>query len=208
MTDDPDEAQESGEPNGLWHRRSDPNMSRAVLTERFTLRPMEVIEVARFDRRVANDLEVRYMVTGSTKKRRKPFTYLQRPNGRSRFVHAILPRESDTPIGVHTIALRPWRCAYLGVILTDRAWWGKDVVIEVRRAVMRHFEEHAGVEQFLGQVRARNFASVSNYMRLGFERTAVRYQTGWDAARNEPIDMFEFSLRKPAFAKVLHGEAT
>ena len=208
MRDEAEEARDADEPGAQWHRRGDPNLSRAVLTERFTLRPMEVLEAARFDRRIANDVEVRYMVTGSTKKRRKPFTYLQRPNGRSRFVHAILARDRDTPIGIHTIALRPWRNAYLGVILTDRAWWGKDVVIEVRRAVMRHFERHAGVEQFIGQVRARNFASVSNYMRLGFERTAVRYQTGWDPARDEPIDMFEFSLRKPAFAKVLHGEAT
>lgn len=193
-----------------WHRRHVPELNETINTDRFVLRPLGLRQAWSLDRRIGADVELTYLIDGAVAKPklRKPFRHLLRPNGRSRFVFAISAPtnagdRADQIIGAHTVALRPFRNAHLGVIIMDRNWWGNDVVTEVRQALMRHFVTHAGVSQFLGTVRVRNAASVANYIRLGFEQTGIRYQAGWDDTRQEPIDWFDFSLRGAALDALL-----
>lgn len=117
-----------------------------------------------------------------------------RPNNRTKFAHAIVPHGQTTPIGVHTVAMRPYRSCLLAVGIHDRAWWGKDVVQEVRARVIDHLFEHTDVERFYGQVMARNFPSVFNYRKLGFSHVGTLHRCRLDKATGDVQDMLIFEM--------------
>ena len=129
--------------------------------------------------------------------RRSPWKWYRemvRPNNRTRFVHAIVPRGETRPIGVHTITMRPYRSCLLAVGIYDRDWWGKGVVQEARARVIDHVFEHSGVERLYAQVVARNFPSIFNYRKLGFAHVGTLHRCRLDKATGEVQDMLIFEM--------------
>ncbi len=91
-----------------------------------------------------------------------------RPNGRTRFAHAIVVKSSGEVIGLHIVVCQRNGSAYCHVAVHDRAWWGKGVVVETRARLLSHCFAH-GVERFVATIDARNAPSIFNYRQLGFK---------------------------------------
>ena len=70
-------------------------------------------------------------------------------------------------LGYHTATLNEG-AAFVGVVVGDRAWWGRGIVVETRAALIRFLFEEAGTARIWGTPFGRNFASIYNYQRLGF----------------------------------------
>ena len=119
---------------------------------------------------------------------------IRRPNHRRRFHHAIVDRASGRTIGYHYINLLAYRRATLEVVIFDRQFWGKGVVIEVRKPLLLALYDQAGVRCFTSNVHSRNFASILNYKKLGFEHAGTIFSGGFDELRKEPADTLLMTL--------------
>jgi RimJ/RimL family protein N-acetyltransferase len=176
-----------------------------IATERFDLVALGRWEAARQYFIVEQDPEV----LGLFALRKQPRSFLKvlmNVKGTKfpkRVHHKIIARSTGKPIGLHTIQNLKHNSATMAVVIYDKAWWGKDAAIEVRKAIIIAYKEANGVTQFCSDVHSRNFASILNYKKLGFENTGVRYSSAYDELRNEPADYFSFSLRGEQLAEKL-----
>ena len=78
--------------------------------------------------------------------------------------------------------------------IRDSAWWGQDVVVEVRARLMNHFFRNGGVERFFGAATARNVASVYTYQRLGYAHVGTLHRTRQDPVTGEVADLLHFEM--------------
>lgn len=117
-----------------------------------------------------------------------------RPNGRTRFAHAIVAKASGDVIGLHMVVRQSATSAHCHVGLHDRNWWGKGVVVEVRVRLLSHFFAH-GTERFGATIDARNAPSIFNYRQLGFRVTGSATTFDPDPLTGESRPAVEFELR-------------
>lgn len=171
-------------------------LQRPLRTERFTLTPLSRPRAFLMTFPWTKDLDLMRSYTGSGVRRShwKWYREMTRPNGRTKFVYSIVPHGETRPIGMHVMNIKPYRTAYLAVVIKDREWWGKGVVEEVRRALIDHFLEHAPVDRFSSQVNARNFPSIFNYRRLGFDHVGTLHRAQGDPSTGAVSDMLVFEL--------------
>ena len=184
-------------------------MRQRLETERFVLRPLGRIAAFRIGRSNWNhDPEIMRNVIHSSKPL-NPWRWLRKMvwvNGKTKFSHAIMPKDGGPPIGIHGMTLQKYRSATLVVAVHDRQWWGRKVVAEVRRAVIDHAFEKKVIDRLCCTVQARNAASVFNYKKLGFKHVGTLHQAQRDPVSGELFDMLVFELlradwdkqRKPA----------
>ncbi|WP_136659958.1 GNAT family protein [Nitratireductor sp. XY-223] len=193
-----------------WHRRKIAALGETIVTERFLLRPATRWRALNLYRRMNDDPEILLQLSHSERKSGwwRLIRKYKLPNGRSRFMHEIVPSGSTACIGYHEIFLIPYLSATLGVVILDRDWWGKGVPVEVRSAIMSHFVRHAGVERFTGSVEARNFASVLNYKKLGFNHSGTQHRCNFNTKSQAPVDYLQFELLKEDFPPYLLGAET
>jgi RimJ/RimL family protein N-acetyltransferase len=190
-----------------WHRRRIPKLMETITTERFSLKPVGRFRSVLLHMRMNDDPEILAQITH----RAKGLSFLQwcrradATNGRSRFTHEIITRDEGKTIGFHTLRLRPYKSAAIAVFILDRDWWGKNVPLEARQAILAHFVCHAGVERIAGLVEARNFASIANYRKLGFKHVGTQHRMAYDEMRQAPVDYLEFELLKEDFPPYLSG---
>jgi len=183
------------------HRRRNPELSRAIETERLLLKPIGKIRALRYELAINNDTELRAQLTHRIKRKTWLQCYRkgQMPNGRSRFTHEIVVKENGRAVGIHKIQLMHYRSAVLAVVILDRNWWGKAVPLEARKAILSYFARHAGVERFTGYVEARNFASILNYQKLGFKHSGTMHRANFDETGDRLVDYLYFELLKDDF---------
>jgi RimJ/RimL family protein N-acetyltransferase len=100
------------------------------------------------------------------------------------FCLGIYDKTDDRLLGYHTVALQD-SVAFVGVVVGERAWWGRGVVVETRAELVRFLFETMGVARVWGTPFARNFASIYNYQRLGFayEGALRRHRSAPDGGR-------------------------
>ena len=167
-----------------------------IESERFRLVPLGRWQAFRLTYGWTKDSAFMSSYCGSGERRSawKWYREMIRPNNRTKFVHAIVPRGQREPIGVHIVAMRPYRSCLLAVGLHDRDWWGRSVVQEVRTRVIDHIFEHSDVERLYGQVMARNFSSIFNYRQLGFAHVGTLHRLRLDKATGEVQDMLIFEM--------------
>lgn len=163
-------------------------------TERFRLRRLGRVEAFRLTATWRRDPELMEGLTLSPRPRSLLYWWFRGPRSdrRTRFAHAIVPKAGGEPIGVHFVVCRPGKAAYFHIGLADRAWWGRNVVTEVRARLIGHFFAH-GVERFAATIDAGNAASIFNYRRLGFRVTG-------------PSTVGSRKLRRPAVKLELRRE--
>jgi ribosomal-protein-alanine N-acetyltransferase len=95
-------------------------------------------------------------------------------DNRSRFFVAICLAGDGTQIGFFTIDCNlQHRVAETSVVIGDRAWWGKNVVIETRSALLDFLFGSVGMHEVLGRPHGRNFSSIYNYQAMGFQCEGV-----------------------------------
>lgn len=171
-------------------------LRKPVDSERFHLVPLGRRDAFRLTYRWTRDSAFMSSYCGSGEPRSplKWYREMIRPNRHTKFVHAIIPHGQAEPIGVHTIALRPYRSCFLAVGIHDRGWWGKGVVQEARRRIIDHVFAHSEVERLSGQVVARNFSSIFNYQTLGFSHVGTLHRVRLDKATGEVQDMLIFEM--------------
>jgi RimJ/RimL family protein N-acetyltransferase len=174
-------------------------MLQALETERFVLRPLGRVEAFRIGRTNWNhDPEIMRNLIHSAKPI-NPWRWLRKMvwvNGKSKFSHAIVPKEGGDPIGIHGMTLQKYRSAALVIAVHDRSFWGKKVVAEVRKAVIDHAFEHEVVDRLCCTVTARNVASVFNYKKLGFKHVGTLHQANYDPVSCQLFDTLIFELLK------------
>jgi [ribosomal protein S5]-alanine N-acetyltransferase len=90
-------------------------------------------------------------------------------NNRDKFIFGIEERKSGATIGYETAQISPAKVAILGVVIGDHAWWGREVVVESRSAVLDFLFGELGCARAWGIAFARNFPSIANYLTLGFQ---------------------------------------
>ena len=179
-------------------------MLQRLETERFVLRPLGRIEAFRIGRSNWNhDPEIMRNVIYSSKPL-NPWRWLRKMvwvNRKTKFSHAIMPRDGGTPIGIHGMTLQKYRSATLVVAVHDRQWWGRKVVAEVRRAVIDHAFEKKVIDRLCCTVQARNAASVFNYKKLGFKHVGTLHRAQYDPVSGELFDMLVFELLRADWEK-------
>jgi len=180
------------------HFRQNREPARELETERFVLRPVGTFEAMRDPggwRRHPEILKSAYLTNHPMSfgrwLRSGPI-----PDGVNRFLFAIVPKGAVQPIGYHLIRCKPYRSATNTVGIQDKAWWGKDVVVEVRARLMNHFFTHGGVERFTGKVDARNHASIFTYRKLGYAHVGTQHRERRETGGDAIIDFLWFEMFK------------
>ena len=175
-------------------RRSD--LNRELETERFRLIPLNRWQVFRISYPWTKDAELMRNATHSAAPRSPLRWYreMPRPDRRKRFAFAIVPKDQDRPIGIHSLRLGGYRSATFFVVIQDRNWWGKDVVYEVHCKLIDHFIAHGSIERFWAPIAARNFSSAFNYQKLGFQHVGTLHRSKSDPVTGEVFDILMFEL--------------
>ncbi|MCX7305534.1 MAG: GNAT family protein [Hyphomicrobiales bacterium] len=179
-------------------------MLQRLETERFILKPLGRIEAYRVGRANWNhDPEIMRNLVHSSRPlgRLKWLKKMVWVNGKSKFSHAIVPKDGGPAIGIHGVTLQKHRSAVLVVAVHDRQWWGRKVVAEVRRAIIDHAFERQVVDRFCCTVQARNTASVFNYKKLGFKHVGTLHQAQYDPDSGELFDTLIFELLRADWDK-------
>lgn len=150
-----------------------------LVTERFVLKPLSPGRLAwrTFDwtKDKQSFADMTWRTEGWTPLRW--WRHLRRQNRRNRMAHSIWPKGADAPIGLHLVMRDATGAVVLGILVGDRAWWGKGVVVEIRTAVLDDCFGRLGARRASGTVSSRNFASIYNYQRLGFVNEGTMRQS-------------------------------
>jgi RimJ/RimL family protein N-acetyltransferase len=170
-------------------------LARPLETERFELRPLNMLQTFQVTNCWRNDPEILSGIF--VKAGMSPLNWLRWgpfPDNIARFSFAIIPKSTSSAIGLHMVKLYEPRSARNVVGIHDRAWWGKGVVLEVRARLMNHFFRHGGVERFCGEAGARNTASIFNYRSLGYDHVGTQHSEKLDPMTGEPVDLMLFEI--------------
>ncbi|NKB28994.1 MAG: GNAT family N-acetyltransferase [Rhodobacteraceae bacterium] len=182
----------------------DLHFDQALQTDRFELRPLSLWQAWRLGaNNWLDDPELASAITAAPLRgsQWRLFRRMAKPNGRTRFTYGIFPHGSDHAIGVESVQLRNYRTAHLAVLIHNRDWWGKGVVVEVRGRVIPHLFESDRVGRIQGQVEGRNFASIFNYRKLGFDHVGTFHQCIWSTAEGAPADHLLFEMMEDNWHK-------
>ena len=188
-----------------WHREKRLVLHEPIQTERFILRSETLLGAFRLALSLNRSAQARYYL----RQQKEPwnvwrvFRRTTRPNKKSRFVHAIVDRQSGKAIGVHETRLQQYRTLTLSVAIFDTDWWGKGVVQEVRPALIAKFCSQTGAKQIFCQVRQDNHASIANHRKMGSEVIGVNPYAYWDEDTGRPGEMVFFSLHGENLEKLV-----
>lgn len=184
------------------------HLARDLETERFHLKSLGRWDAMRLTLPWRNDTEILLNIKRSS----KPLSVWEWfrsgpiPNNVYPFVWAITPKDGGELIGVHTVAVGGgYRTASMLVVVHDRDWWGKGVVMEVRPRLINHVFDNSDVERFKGSVNGRNIPSIFNYKRLGFADAGTWHRQHRDPVTREYIDVVQFELLKENWEKGSHA---
>ncbi|MBK5933968.1 RimJ/RimL family protein N-acetyltransferase [Rhodovulum imhoffii] len=130
-------------------------------------------------------------------------------NGVRTFMPGIFDK-SGTPIGYFLISRRPGAgVASFEYFLGDRAWWGKNVILETRAALLDYFFETHDLVKAMGYPFARNFASVFNYKAQGWiQEGTLMSHTVSVADPDTRLDMLVFRLFKEEWDEIRNTRTT
>lgn len=119
---------------------------------------------------------------------------------------AIHEKQGNRLIGYENVTISG-RTAFLSVAIGDTDWWGNGVVIETRRAIIDHLFKDRHCLRVWGTPYSRNFASIFNYQRLGFQQEGVlrKYGRSLDGVAS---DMIVFSVLTDEWPDKPSGTAT
>lgn len=100
--------------------------------------------------------------------------YVLAHDNRTRFFLLVCDKADGRAIGFFIVTADPkHRCAETSVVIGDRDYWGKNVVIEVRSAILDFLFDTLDMHKVLGKPHGRNFSSIFNYKAMSFECEAV-----------------------------------
>jgi len=86
--------------------------------------------------------------------------------------------------------------ANFNVVIGEKDWWGKDVVNEVRAALLDEFFQNRGIEKATGMPLARNFAAIFNYKAQGWRHEGTLRGHCRSVADGTRLDQVQFGISK------------
>lgn len=171
-------------------------IARDLETERFELKSLGPIACLRLTAPWRRDPDMLRALFQSAEPLSLP-AWIQRgpsPDNLERFGWAIIPKGTATPIGLHTVRFAGYRSANCMVGISDRAWWGRDVVLEVRARLINHMFANAEIDRFGGMTASYNAASIFNYRRLGFAHVGTEHRVRRDPVDGKVFDLLAFEI--------------
>ena len=116
-------------------------------------------------------------------------------DGVNQFFFGLYDLSGGNLIGTHGLSIQPEdrRCS-MGVMIGDKSYWGKNVVIEVRSAILDYAFDKRNCEKAEAGCFKSNLSSIYNFQRLGWKLEGVR--RGHRLVKTEREDLLLFGLMK------------
>lgn len=181
-----------------------PGQPLALETERYIVRSMVPADVNEDYVRWVKDEEIMAGVNSAPKAMtlediRK---YVGNFNNRTSFHLGIFLKDGDRLIGFYSVYFeRRHALASTNVVIGDKRFWGKGVVLETRAAIIDFLFDRLKAAKIWGSPIARNIPSVFNYKAQGFacEGILKSHRVG---PNGERVDQFMFGLLPEQWRKV------
>ena len=120
--------------------------------------------------------------------------YIKTFDNRTKFHLGVFSQPENLHIGFFTIYVdNKNRSAQTNVVIGDRDYWGKGVVLEARAAIIDFLFEIVKVEKIWGTPYERNFPSIFNYKAQGFTCEGV-LRKHMVNVKGQRVDQYIFGL--------------
>jgi ribosomal-protein-alanine N-acetyltransferase len=121
-------------------------------------------------------------------------------DNRVRFCLGLHVRRDGPQIGFFTVDCDlKNRCGETSVVIGDRSFWGRNVVIETRSSLLDFLFEEMDLHKVTGKPHGRNFASIYNYKALGFTCEAVLREQLCSIQDGTRLDQLIFGMLRSAW---------
>ena len=120
----------------------------------------------------------------------------------------IFVLQSQLHIGLHEMNLnRKQHLMQTNVLLGDKTWWGKDVVLETRGALLDYFFFEQDIEKAYGMPLARNFPMIFNYKVQGWTLDKILHENLVSITTGEKLDQYRFVMMRDDWARLREGSS-
>jgi ribosomal-protein-alanine N-acetyltransferase len=154
-----------------------PGMPLQLKTERFHLRSLVPEDADDTYTSWWNDEEIQRGFNSPARNwdTERAAKHIRQFNNKNRFHLGIFPKDTNQLIGFFAMLVnyRP-RVAKTNVLLGNRDYWGKGVVLEVRARLLEFLFERLQMEKVAGEILGRNLSSIYNYKAMGFRAEGVQ----------------------------------
>jgi RimJ/RimL family protein N-acetyltransferase len=132
--------------------------------------------------------------------------YIDRFNNRTAFHFGVFLKETGRLIGFYSVYWdRKHNLASTNVVIGDKSYWGKGVVLESRAAIIDFLFGRLKVGKIWGNPMARNIPSVFNYKAQGFRCEGVLRRHRMNPS-GERVDQLMFGLLPEEWAARKAGQ--
>jgi RimJ/RimL family protein N-acetyltransferase len=166
-------------------------------TKRFYLRSLNRADATDRYLKWAADPEIMNPLNTPAKAvpREELIRYIEGFNNDSDFLLGIFDRESGLYIGFFAVNVdKGNRAATTNVVVGDKAWWGKRVVLEARAAILDFLFDVLKVDKVNGIPFATNHPAVYNYKAQGFVLEGMMRQHRLAHDGKSRLDQCQFGL--------------
>ena len=120
----------------------------------------------------------------------------------------IFERETDEFLGIFSVYFDPHNLlAETNVLIGEKEWWGRGVVVETRAAVLDFLFDQVGALKVLGRPFTRNLSAVATYHAQGF-RCEATLRSQVKAVDGSRLDQYYFAMLRDEWHARRAGEAT
>lgn len=121
--------------------------------------------------------------------------YIRSFDRRKAYLFGVFDKINGAYLGFHQLKVNSFqRTVVFNVLIGDRSYWGKDVVIESRGALLDFFFEERDMEKAIGMPLARNFPMIYNYKKQGWRLEGTLLGQCKSNYGAERLDQYQFGL--------------
>lgn len=118
-------------------------------------------------------------------------------NNINRFIILVIDKASEGAVGFFTMTVEGiHRTAETSVVIGNHEFWGKNVVVEARTALLDFLFDTLDMHKVIGRPHGRNFSSIFNYKAMGFTCEAVLRQHMRAVKGDARLDQLVFGILK------------
>lgn len=118
-----------------------------------------------------------------------------------RFFLLVCDRQTATPIGFFTVTTDSHKTAETAVVIGDQSYWGQNVVVETRTAILDFLFDMLGLYKALGRPHGRNFSSIYNYNAMGFTCEAILREQMMSVGSDHRLDQLIYGILATEWAE-------
>lgn len=134
--------------------------------------------------------------------------YIKRFDQTNRFILGIFDKADRRHIGFYVVHKSAKQgTATFNVIIGDKDYWGKKVVLETRAVLLDYFFETQGIAKAIGMPHARNFPAVFNYKAQGWRLEGVLRGHCPASKGGGRLDQCQFGLLREEWREMRSAEA-